>query len=129
MSINYKVVEKSQPGVKGGGEKKHYAQMVTNGEFTVDDMVAEIEKFSALSEPDIRGVIVALENVIQSKLADSKIVRLDKIGSFYPSLHSEGKEKKEEVNQFCIKRIGVIYRPGIKILKAMADKGFKNVKN
>ena len=33
--------------------------------------IVEIEKFSALSEPDIRGVISALENVIQNKLADT----------------------------------------------------------
>ena len=127
MSIQYKVVEKGMPGVKGGGKKKFYAQMATDGECTVDDMVAEIEKFSALSEPDIRGVIVALENVIQNKLAESKIVRMDKLGSFYPSLHSEGKEKEEEINQHSIKRLSVIYRPGARILKTMANKGFQKI--
>ena len=27
MSIDYKVVEKGQPGIDGGGEKKFYAQI------------------------------------------------------------------------------------------------------
>ena len=129
MAIHYKIVQKGQPGVKGGGKKKFYAKMVTTGEFSVDDMITEIEKFSALSEPDIRGVIAAMENVIQNKLADSKIVRMDKIGSFYPTLSSEGKEKEEEVNQQCIRKVNVLYRPGTRILKTMKDKGFKKVSN
>jgi len=34
-----------------------------------------------LSEADIWGVIIALENVMQDALGNGKIVRLDKIGS------------------------------------------------
>ena len=53
----YRVIQKVQPGVVGGGAKKYYAGIAIDGETTVDDLVVEIEKFSALSEPDIRGVI------------------------------------------------------------------------
>ena len=60
MSIKYKLIEKGQPGVAGGGTKKWYATIVTDGELTVDDLTNKIEKFSALSEADIRGVIIAL---------------------------------------------------------------------
>ncbi|MBP1617529.1 MAG: DNA-binding protein [Bacteroidetes bacterium] len=69
MSIPYKVVQRGQPGVAGGGVKKLYAAVVTTGETTVDELTKEIEKFSALSEADIRGVIIALENVMQNELA------------------------------------------------------------
>ena len=96
MAIKYKLIQKGEPGVLGGGTKKWYASVVTDGEMTIDDLVSEIEKFSALSEPDIKGVIVALENVIQKALADSKIVRLEKLGSLYVSLSSQGaKEEKD----------------------------------
>ena len=90
MAIKYKIIQKTQPGVAGGGVKKFYASVVVDGEVTVDDLVKEIEKFSSLSEPDIRGVIIALENVIQNKLADSKRVQLEKLGTFIPTIHSEG---------------------------------------
>ena len=66
MAIKYKLIEKGEPGVVGGGTKKWYANIVTDGEETVDDLVKAIEKFSALSEADIRGVIIALENVMQN---------------------------------------------------------------
>lgn len=124
MSLRYKIVERGQPGVVGGGEKQYYAQMVTNGEVKVDELVKEIEKFSALSEPDIRGVIIALENVIQNKLADSKIVRMERIGSFYPTLSSEGSDAPEKVNQSNIRRVGVNYRPGERIIQTLRNAGF-----
>ena len=128
MAINYKTVEKGQPGVVGGGKKKYYAAIVYAGEVKMDELIADIEKFSALSEPDIRGVISALENVIQNKLADSKIVRLDKLGTFYPTISSEGKDKPEDVTSKAIRNVNVNYRPGTRIVETMKTKGFKKVK-
>jgi len=127
MALKFKSVEKAQPGVAGGGVKKNYAAIVTDGELTIDGLVTEIEKFSALSEPDIRGVIVAIENVIQNKLADGKIIRLEKLGAFYPTLSSNGEEKPENVTSRSIKSVGVNYSPGTRILAAMQNAGFKKV--
>ncbi|GHT18382.1 hypothetical protein FACS189429_4830 [Bacteroidia bacterium] len=125
MAIKFKTVERGQPGVAGGGVKKYYASIVTDGEVTIDDLTKEIEKFSSLSEPDIRGVIIALENVIQNKLAESKIVRLEKLGTFYPAISSEGKTTAAEVTEHAIKGVGVNYRTGARILATMQAAGFK----
>jgi predicted histone-like DNA-binding protein len=127
MPIKYKVIQRPQPGVTGGGTKKYYASIVTDGEVTVDDLAKEIEKFSSLSEPDIYGVIIALENVIQAKLSDSKKVKLQKLGTFYPALSSEGKDTEEEVDSRAIRSVGVNYRPGARILAALKDTSAKKV--
>lgn len=124
MAIPYKVVQKGQPGVVGGGVKKFYASVVTTGETTIDELTKEIEKFSALSEADIRGVIIALENVIQNKLAEGKIVRLEKLGSLYPSLSSKGVDTEAEVTSSIIKEATVNYRPGERIVNAINTGGF-----
>ncbi|WP_346984473.1 HU family DNA-binding protein [Chryseobacterium sp. POE27] len=124
MSIKYTVIERGEPGVTGGGTKRWYAQVKTDGEMTVDDLVKEIEKFSALSEADIRGVIIALENVIQKELANSKIIRLDKLGSFYPSLSSGGAESEDKFNVNLIKGAKVNYRPGKRITDALNTASF-----
>lgn len=124
MAIPYKVVQKGQPGVVGGGVKKFYASVVTTGETTIDELTKEIEKFSALSEADIRGVIIALENVIQNKLAEGKIVRLEKLGSLYPSLSSKGVDTEVEVTSSIIKEATVNYRPGERIVNAINTGGF-----
>lgn len=125
MSIKFNVVERTQPGVKGGGTKKWYADAVTDGELNVDDLVKRIEKFSALSEADIRGVIIALENVIQDALAESKIVRLDKLGSLYPTLSSGSANTEKEFHSGLIKSVGVNYRAGKRILDTMKAAGFE----
>jgi len=43
MAIKYKLIEKGEPGVVGGGTKKWYATIVTDGEETIDDLVKSIE--------------------------------------------------------------------------------------
>jgi len=128
MSIKYNVIERGEPGVACGGTKKWYANVVTDGEMTIDDLVKEIEKFSALSEADIRGVIIALENVIQKELANSKIIRLDKLGSFYPSLSSGAAPSQYEFSAALIKGAKVNYRPGKGISDALKVVTFTKVK-
>lgn len=128
MAIKYSLIERGEPGVAGGGTKKWYAVVNNNGEATMDDLVNEIEKFSALSEADIRGVIIALENVIQKELTDGKIVRLDKLGSFYPSLSSNGTATEKEFNASLIKGAKVNYRPGKRINDALKTATFTKAK-
>ncbi len=125
MSITFKVQEKAQPGVAGGGVRKHYATIAYEKEVTIDDLTREIEKFSALSEPDIRGVIIALENVIQEKLADGHIIRLEQLGSFYPAISSNGEDDPEHVTPNSIKGVKVNYRAGKRIIQAMEAAGFE----
>ncbi|MDR2473836.1 MAG: HU family DNA-binding protein [Tannerella sp.] len=128
MAIKYKVIQKAQPGVAGGGVKKFYASIVKDGVVTVEELAKEIEKFSSLSEPDIQSVIIALENVIQQKLADSKTVKLQRLGTFYPSLNSEGRDTEEAVDARAIKSVSVIYRPGARIQATLKEAGLKKVK-
>lgn len=128
MAIKFNVVEKPQPGVVGGGVKKWYASVKTDGEITIDNLTKEIEKFSALSEADIRGVIIALENVIVNEIVNGKIVRLDKLGSFYPSLSSEGSATEIDFNVSLIKSAKMNYRPGTRINDALKTAKFTKVK-
>jgi hypothetical protein len=40
MAIKYKVIEKGQPGVVGGGEKKLYASASMSGQMTLNGLTA-----------------------------------------------------------------------------------------
>ena len=128
MPIKIKAIERGQPGVKGGGQKKFYATIVLDGEVTMDDLVRDIEKFSALSEPDIRGVIVAMENVIQNKLIEGKIVRLERLGSLYPVVSSNGETKEANVTSSSVRDIYINYRPGDRLQKTLKDAQLQKVK-
>ena len=128
MAIQFNVVRKPQPGVAGGGIKKWYASAKVDGELTIDELTKEIEKFSALSEVDIRGVIIALENVIVNQIVNGKIIRLDKLGSFYPSLSSEGAATEADFNVSLIKGAKMNYRPGERIVDALKAAKFQKIK-
>lgn len=112
----------------GGGTKKWYASVKTDGEVSIDNLTKEIEKFSALSEADIRGVIIALENVIQNELANGKIIRMDKLGSFYPSLSSEGSATEADFNVSLIKGAKVNFRAGKRITDVMKTATYTKAK-
>lgn len=128
MPINFSVIAKGQPGVVGGGQKKFYAQIEYGEELAMDEMVKQVEKFSALSEPDIRGVIIAMENIMQDGLAAGRIVRFERLGTFYPAISSNGEEKEADVTASSIRDTGVNYRPGERIKKAIKDAGFTKTK-
>lgn len=128
MPIKYNVVERGEPGVAGGGTKKWYANAVTEGEITIDNLTKEIEKFSALSEADIRSVIFALENVIINQILEGRVVRLDKLGSFYPSLSSGGAASQAEFNSNLIKGAKMNYRAGARIIDALKGAKFAKKK-
>lgn len=127
MSIKYKVVERGEPGVKGGGTKKWYATVANNGEIGMDEMSKRIEKFSALSEADIRGVLIAMETVVEDALSNGQIVRMERLGTLYPALSSSGTDTEKDFNASLIKSASVNYRPSKRILDAIKAAGYEKV--
>lgn len=115
MPIKFKVIERGQPGVVGGGTKKFYASPVQSGELSLDALTKGIEKTSTVNGADIRAVVYAFVEEIVESLSDGRIVRLGELGSFRVTLSSEGKATADEVSSSSIKRAGVIFTPGSKI--------------
>lgn len=115
MSMKFKAIQKAQPGVSGGGDKKYYANPVYTGEITLDQLTEKIEKISTVSGADIRAVLYALVDVIPAELANSQIVRVGDLGSFRISLSSEGKEKEEDITANSIKSSKILFTPGAKL--------------
>lgn len=120
MTIKFKVIERGQPGVAGGGEKKFYASNMISGNADIEELTEGIEKISTVSGADIRAVLYALTDLIPSMLADGKSIKLGDIGNFRVSISSEGVLKTEDVNANCIKKSKIIFTPGKK-LKGMLE--------
>ncbi len=121
MPIKYKVIEKAQPGVAGGGEKKFYASPNVTGEKTLAGLTRDIEKISTVSGADIRAVLYALVDVMVDSLAEGQVVRLGELGSLRVSISSEGMDTAEEVNASTIKGAKVIFTPGKDIKKMLGN--------
>jgi predicted histone-like DNA-binding protein len=127
MAINFKVVQKGQPGVAGGGVKKYYASPVLDGEMSLDEMTTAIEKICTVSGADVRAVLYSLVDVAVDNLSNGTIVRLGELGSLRPSLSSEGKPTEAEVNANAVKNATILFNPGARIKAMLAAVKFKKV--
>lgn len=125
MPIGYKVVERAQPGVPGGGNKIYCAHAVSAEKISIKKIAREIEKFSALSEPDIRGVIIALQYVVINHLLEGRIVSLDDLGSMRVGISGNAFPTKEEVTKSAINSAHVIFHPGEDLRNTLKNAEFK----
>ncbi|MEX1269640.1 MAG: HU family DNA-binding protein [Balneolaceae bacterium] len=114
MAIQYKVLERGEPGVVGGGTKKFYASVKHNGTADIDELTRQIEKISTVSGADIRAVLYSIVDVVPEMLNNGSIVNIGDLGGFRMSISSEGSDTEDEVNAGNIRRARIIFRPGKK---------------
>lgn len=68
MAIKFKVIERGQPGILGGGEKKFYASAQTNGDMTLAGLTRAIERSSTVGGEE------NLEDVKSSSIRKAKVI-------------------------------------------------------
>lgn len=127
MSIKFKVIERGQPGVVGGGTKQYYASANFDGEQTLEGLTRSIEKISTVSGADIRAVLYALVDIMTDSLSDGRAVRLGELGSLRVSLSSEGRATADEVNASAIKNARVIFSPGKSIKNMLLSLSYEKL--
>lgn len=125
MAIKFRVIERGQPGVVGGGTKKYYASTSISGETDIDGLTAAIEKISTVSGADIRAVLYAMVDVSSDLLSNGQIVRLGDLGSLRPGLSSHGEDTEEEVTARSVKGAKVLFTPGSKIKDMLKTVSFQ----
>lgn len=127
MALKFKVVERGEPGVTGGGTKKYYAATVSSGETTLDSLTDLIEESSTVSGADIRAVLYAMVSMTTKALANGQIVRLGDLGSLRMGISSEGAELADDVNAGKIKGVKTIFTPGPRLKDTMKVMKFEKV--
>ncbi len=115
MPVKFKVIEKGQPGVAGGGTKKFYASTSSSGELTLEKLTKRIEKNSTVGGADIRAVLYAMVEMMQESLEDGQIVRLGDLGSIRLNVKSKGEEKQDDVSSSSIIGAKAIFTPSTKL--------------
>jgi len=127
MAIKFSVIQRGQPGVVGGGQKKYYASAQSSGELTLAGLTKRIEKISTVSGADIRAVVYAMVDVMKDSLSEGQIVRLGELGSLRVSIGSEGKDTEKEVNSASITSSRVIFTPGKDIKEMLMTLTYEKV--
>ena len=123
-TIQIKKYERTVTVGKGSAErqkvKKTYGKIIYRGTLKLNDMAEHIMKHgSVYTEDVVIGVITKLKSCMQEMLADGYKVKLDGIGTLYPTLTSEGvADAKDYSAQENVTRLGISF---------LADQGKKSV--
>ena len=86
-------------------------------------VIKRVEKRSTVSSADIKGVLDALQFEVIQALKDGKSVRLGDLGSFRPTIKSEGAATAAAWNVDMVKSVNVRYTASGKIKKELAVGG------
>ncbi len=125
MSVKYKIVQKGEPGVVGGGNKKFYASLVSSGNQGIEALTNRIQQMSTVTGADIRAVLYAIAEIVPEMLSEGQIVTIGDLGNFRLSISSEGSDTEEEVNSSNIRKSRILFRPGSKFASMLNSLEFK----
>ena len=91
--------------------QKTYGKIIYRKTLSLDDMAEHIMKHgSVYTEDVVIGVITKLKTCMQEMLADGHKVKLDGIGTLYPTLTSEGVEDAKDYSPSeNITRVGIAF--------------------
>ncbi|MBB6276379.1 HU family DNA-binding protein [Porphyromonas circumdentaria] len=96
MALKFKLIEREMKIGKKAGHKLFFAQQVTQGRISFDKLCNIIAESSTVSSADVKAVIDRLAHVFGQFLTEGFIIDCGELGSFRPTLGSQGVEKEEE---------------------------------
>lgn len=123
--ITYKVIAKTEPGVKGGDQIKYCAAPTTRTLIEFEDVSREISKASSFSRGDIHGVLSSFVELIADHIQLGASVRLGDLGIFSVSMSSELKDTPEEVDQSSIRELRLNFRPSVELKRELSTVEFR----
>jgi predicted histone-like DNA-binding protein len=109
--IKYHLIQRAQPGIRGGGEKKFYATITDRERITLKELSEEIADGSTLTPTDVNAVLISLSRKIPLHLLKGNIIDLGDMGSLTVNIRSAGVADENEFDQTLIKGLNILFRP------------------
>ena len=125
MSIKLKVVEKTQPGVKGGGQVRYAAAVTDTRLIGEREFIEKVSQKYHISTADIVRVLNSVSETMNSSLADGDSVAIYQMGIFSTSVSSSMKDTPLELKQTGIKKININFRPCSWLKREVSDYNYK----
>ena len=115
--ITYKVVEKKKPGTQ---DFKFYGQIATVKPMGIRELCKKVAHATTATPSDVKAVIDAMEYEIIEAIKDGKSVRLGTLGSFRPTIKSEGAESAATWSTNMIKSVNVRFTQGSEMKRSLS---------
>ncbi|MEP1095867.1 MAG: hypothetical protein ABJG78_12200 [Cyclobacteriaceae bacterium] len=129
MAIKYKSVERAEPGIAGGGERKHYASIVRSEQVDLRKFMREIADRHSINMPDVIAVLESFMDLAGLYLLEGRTINMGQLGYFSPSIRSNPQESPEEVKRNSIRSFHVNFRPSILLKERLMSARFQKVSN
>ena len=128
MSIGY--IRKKQKLNHNGEVKEVYlAKVCYTNRIDTEGLAQDISNLCTASPADVLMYLRAMEECIGRRIANGDVVKLDSLGTFYPTIHATAMDSSEKVNQHSIKRLGMLFKPSARLTKMVKKAGVYLVDN
>ena len=109
--IKHHLVQRTQPGVLGGGEKKYYASIAHRERISLKELSEEIADGRTLTPTDVMAVLISLSRKIPLHLLKGNIVDLGEMGTLTVNISSSGAVDEKDFILALINGLNIRYRP------------------
>ena len=110
-NIKYHLVQRAQPGIPGGGEKKYYASIAYREPINLKELSEEIADGRTLTPTDVMAVLISLSCKIPLHLLKGNIVDLGEMGTLTVNISSAGTADEKDFLLPMIKGLNILFRP------------------
>lgn len=124
MAIGY-LKKKQKLPVKGEMREVYLAKVCYANYIDISILADDVSKMCSASPADVLMHVRALEDCISRRIAMGDVVKLDNLGTFYPSITATAVDLPEKVNNASIKRVGVLFRPSERFKEVVNKAGVK----
>ena len=126
MAIGYVIqLKKITVGALPG--MKFIARIFREKKISQKMVAKDIAARSAMSIGDVLNVLQTLQEVIAIYLSEGKSVKLDLLGTFYPTIKSKAVNTKEEATAEIIEKIGMSFYPTVDQRETLSKAGVKYI--
>ena len=129
MSIQFKTIRRTEPGVLGGGQHKYYAGIERDRKVEMRTFIKAIGARSTVNVADVYAVIETFLQLIPEYLLEGRAVDLGPFGKFSVNISSTGHELPEDVSVYSIRKTRVQFTPGDELKSQFIKPKFVKVEN
>lgn len=129
MSLKFKLVQRKDFSQDAADDDKlFYAQIVSNGVVSFDELCDDVAEESALSSADVKATMDRIVRKVKQHLRNGRTVSLGELGTLRLSIGSKGAETAKSFDaNTMMKKPNIIYTPPKKLKEACQDVTYTRV--
>lgn len=128
MSQRYKLVKRKNLGKdKEQTTHKYYAQCISNGYVTFDELCEDISETCTLTSADVKAVLDRMNQQLDRHLKAGRIVQFGEIGNFRMAFGSSGSTTEDTFSTSQLRTPKIVFVPGKRLRAARTNTTYERI--